>query len=269
VGDLLNIAPLRHMHLDWQSLPALLGDPLLCCWVTRHHSVLEALLGAAIHVPLSGPKVAWLRLALPPIDEHSPALGCLWEALQTDLAERNVRQIGLLAIEPWIENIAAQWGFQHINTVVTLQRNFGPVPSPPTPPLQIRPVTRTDLDDVVQVDAASFRPLWQNSHDALLAAQSQASTFTLIELEGEVLGYQLSTWYLDAGHLARLAVKPEARGQGLGKLLVGDTLRFFEERNINKITVNTQADNLISQQLYVDLGFIHTGHRVPMWALNM
>ncbi|MBN1312785.1 MAG: GNAT family N-acetyltransferase [Anaerolineae bacterium] len=269
IVELLNIAPLRHMHLDWQSLPALLADPLLRCWVIQDNEIVQALLGAAIHIPLSGPKVAWLRLALPPIDEHSPALDALWEALQADLAAEGVRQIGLLAVEPWIEHIVADWGFQLANTVVTLQRNTGPMPSPPTPPLLIRPVDSVDLDAVVRVDTASFHPLWQHSHDALETAQCQASTFTLIELAGDVLGYQLSTWYIDAGHLARLAVKPEVRGQGLGKLLVGDVLCFFAERNITKITVNTQADNIVSQRLYASLGFKPTGHSVSMWSLDL
>ncbi|MBN1427554.1 MAG: GNAT family N-acetyltransferase [Anaerolineae bacterium] len=269
IGELLGVAPLCHMHLDWQSLPAMLANPLLRCWVLHHDGAIRALLGATVYNPPAGASVAWLRLALPPIDGSEPGFDCLWEALQDDLASMAVGQIGILAIEPWVENIADDWGFRRTNAVVTLQRNFGRMPPLPVPPMQIRAVAQADLDDIVRVDAVSFHPLWQHDRAALEAAQCQASTFTLIEMEGDILGYQLSTWYVDSGHLARLAVKPEARGQGLSKLLVGDVLHFFAKRNITTITVNTQEDNVVSQRLYASLGFEHTGHSVPVWTFDM
>ncbi len=266
--DLFQIAPRRHIHLDWQNLPGLLIDPLTRCWVVQQDGNIRALVGATIHrLPQTGPEVAWLRLILPAA--YAAMLDRVWEALQADLTQRGIEQIGLLAVDNWVEKLAARWRFEHTNSVVTLERPAGPLPPPVVPPYGIRNVTHSDLQIIEEVDAAAFHPLWHHNRAALEAAQQQSATFTLIEREGEILGYQLSTWYIDTGHLARLAVKPNAQGRGLGKALVSEMLRFFEKRGITRITVNTQEDNLVSQNLYTGLGFHFTGHSVPVWTLEL
>ena len=46
-------------------------------------------------------------------------------------------------------------------------------------------------------------------------------------------------------------------------------LRFFQQRGISLITVNTQADNLRSQRLYHRLGFEVLGPSAPVWTLDL
>lgn len=265
--DLLHLARRQHTHLDWQSLPSLLVDPLTRCWVVKQDKSIQALLGATLHkLPQSKPKVAWLRLIVP--SAYDVVLDRVWEALLDDLTQRGIEQIGLLAVDSWVEKLAVRWRFEHTNSVVTLERSSGPLPPRITPPLCIRDAVRNDLETIEKVDAAAFHPLWHHNRAALEAAQQQSATFTVIEFQGSILGYQLSTWYIDTGHLARLAVKPEAQGKGLGKALVAEMLHFFEERGISRITVNTQEDNVVSQSLYTSLGFHFTGHSVPVWTLE-
>ena len=91
----------------------------------------------------------------------------------------------------------------------------------------------------------------------------------MLEDGQQILGYQLSTWHIDTGHLARLAIRPERQGQGLGALLVGQMIRFFIERNIHHITVNTQENNTTSQRLYLRLGFKPVGHSVAYWSTDL
>jgi ribosomal protein S18 acetylase RimI-like enzyme len=266
--DLLQLSRRQHIHLDWQSLPNLLADPLTRCWLVKQDKNIQALVGATLHRPAqTDSKVAWLRLILPSASDA--LLDHAWEALQADLTESGIEQVGLLAVDSWVERLATRWHFGRTNSVVTLERPSGTTPPRVTPPLRIRDVGPADLAAIEQVDAAAFHPLWHHNRAALEAAHPQSATFTVIELQGSILGYQLSTWYIDTGHLARLAVKPEAQGRGLGKLLVGEMLRFFEERGITRITVNTQEDNLVSQKLYTSLGFHFTGHSVPVWTLKI
>jgi GNAT superfamily N-acetyltransferase len=266
--DLLQLSHRQHTHLDWQSLPDLLVDPLTHCWVVKQDRSIQALLGATLQRLLqSDPKVAWLRLILP--STYDVVLDRVWEALLDDLAQSGTEQIGLLAIDTWVEKLATRWRFRRTNSVVTLERSGGSLPPPVAPPLCIRNVTHDDLETIEQVDATAFHPLWHHNRAALRAAQQQSATFTVIEHKGDILGYQLSTWYIDTGHLARLAVKPDAQGRGLGKALVGEMLRFFEKQGTTRVTVNTQEDNLVSQNLYTHLGFDFTGHSVPVWTLEL
>ena len=82
-------------------------------------------------------------------------------------------------------------------------------------------------------------------------------------------GYQISTSTPMGGHLARLAVLPENQDHGIGKALLVDLLSQFARRGIVKVTVNTQADNLSSLNLYHKLGFHLTGEEYPVYQLNL
>ncbi len=262
----------QHKHLDWRSLEDWLSDPNLCCRVLHKNGAIHALAGATVHQPLNAPGacIAWLRFLVPPsILGSDRALDELWQALRDDLRARSVRQVALLFIEPWVGALAARWGFVEATAVITLRRVRGEVPPDPASPYAIREVSAADLDVVERIDAASFEPLWQYSKATLEVAASQSATFTLLEQDGQPIGYQLSTRHDGTGHLARLAVLPELQGRGLGALLVGGMLRFFQQRSISLITVNTQADNLRSQRLYHRLGFEVLGPSAPVWTLDL
>lgn len=272
VLNLFQRSPVQHLHLDWRHLDEWLLNPDLRCWVVRENNVVKSLLGATLHPTGIGQtaSVSWLRLALPARSHtFDPALDPLWEALRDDLGTLGIRQVAVLAVDSWVETLTRRWKFRRTNAVITLRRHNGEMPPSPSAPYQIRDVGDFDLDDVARVDAAAFAPLWQYCRDELRAALYQAVTFTVLQCEGQTLGYQLSTGYVSSGHLARLAVAPEMQGHGLGGMLVGEMIRFFQARNIDTVTVNTQEDNLYSQRLYRRLGFKMTGYRVPVWTVNI
>ncbi|HLV44537.1 MAG TPA: GNAT family N-acetyltransferase, partial [Aggregatilineales bacterium] len=187
-----------------------------------------------------------------------------------DLARAGIGQVGLVVINPWVTDFITRWGFRETNAVVTMQRRSGPIPAAPEPPLVLREVRSAgELAEIAWLDAQAFGPLWQYDRDTLAAARREAATFTRLERDGQLLGYELSTRHVGSAHLARLAVLPGEQGQGLGGLLVGHMLRFFEARGIHLITVNTQEDNIRSQRLYKRLGFEFTGHRAPVWEAEL
>ncbi len=259
-----------HLHLDWRSLEEWLPNPNLRCWVTHSDGSIQSIMGATLHLPQGAPGVAWLRCILPaPTGEVLP-LDRLWEALRADLRSHGVGQVAIMALDDWVGSLAARWRFSRTNAVITLRRMQGEIPSPPSPPLRIRKVaTGSDLDEVARLDSLAFEPLWQYSRETLAIAQQQAATFTVLEEGADLLGYQLSTQHVGSGHLARLAIRPDVQGRGLAALLVGDMLRFMHDRNIRTVTVNTQEDNIRSQRLYVRLGFEFTGHKVPIWTIDL
>jgi ribosomal-protein-alanine N-acetyltransferase len=262
----------RHVHIDWRELVDWLPHPGLHCYVGRQNGRVESVLGATVHDSPDGRDAAWLRFALPASGlRPGPTLDPLWETLRADLIASGVEVAALLVISRWVEEVATRWGFEETNAVITLVRRRGPIPLPPVPPVTIREMGRDtgELDTVARLDAAAFDPIWRYDRDTLATAQAHAATFSCLERDGEMLGYQLSTAHGESGHLARLAVLPEAQGQGYGSALVGGMLRHFERRGITVITVNTQEDNLRSQRLYDRLGFIPTGHRAPVWTLNL
>jgi len=181
-----------------------------------------------------------------------------------------VARIGILLFEEWTINIVRRWGFEPDNRVITFRREGGPIPDPPPTPLVIRPMALADLEDVVRVDAAAFTdPLWRYDFGTLSHALPHASSFDVLEDQGEIVGYQFGTRHIGSGHLARLAVHPSRQGQGHGKRLVARSLHFFADRGIRVVTVNTQHDNYRSRRLYIGMGFRLTDYAVPLWVYRL
>ena len=272
VARLFRRAVHSHAHIDWRTLEEWLPDPAFCGWVMRAGGDIRAVLAATLHYPPQQRYgVAWLRFILPGVGvAHWPALGSLWEALRDDLRRRGIEQVAVIVLDRWVADVAKSFGFTETNAVITLERRGGPVPPAPEPPLVLREMQgRRELEDVVRVDQAAFDSIWQYDYDTLAAAQREAATFSRLELNGEIVGYQLSTQHGTSGHLARLAVLPDAQGKGYGAVLIGHLLRYFEARGISVITVNTQEDNVRSQRLYRRLGFVPTGHRAPVWTVEV
>jgi ribosomal protein S18 acetylase RimI-like enzyme len=129
----------------------------------------------------------------------------------------------------------------------------------------IRPMQQADLPVVAEVDAAAFAPLWQNSIEALQLAYPQSVFPTVVEVNGLVVGYQLSTRNPLGAHLARLAVRPGLQGRGIGRALVADLIRQTGQHGMPHLTVNTQSDNATSLALYNHIGFRETGERFPVY----
>jgi GNAT superfamily N-acetyltransferase len=261
----------RHVHLDWQVLPEMLRSDAFRCRAAREDRAIRAAIGATVlQSPYYSQRVAWIRLILPGGNaRRDPALDLAWETLRADLHAEGVTSVGMLMLDSWVEAPASRWGFAQTNSVVTLRRDSGPIPDAAEPPLRIREVSVTEMDSIAALDAMAFAPIWHHDRAALESASRQAATFTVLENGHDMLGYQLSTWHMDSGHLARLAVRPDRQGQGLGAALVGGMLRFFAERNVHTITVNTQADNTASRRLYGRLGFELSGHSVAFWSINL
>jgi len=125
------------------------------------------------------------------------------------------------------------------------------------------------LPTVAALDAAAFKPLWQNPLDALEKALSQAISATIVEDAQGVVGYQISTQNPLGAHLARLAVRPDAHGRGIGSLIVADLIHRLKSKDIARLTVNTQSDNLASLALYRKMGFVTTGEKFPVYCYSV
>jgi ribosomal-protein-alanine N-acetyltransferase len=150
-----------------------------------------------------------------------------------------------------------------------LERDGGIATRKPLPPeITLRAMMPYDLPAVADVDASAFELLWQNTYPVLERAYPQAVWPTVAEMEGQLIGYQLSTRNPLGVHLARLAVRPAMQGNGLGYALVADLAEQAGEHGINHLTVNTQSDNGISLTLYQHLGFRETGERYQVFELH-
>jgi ribosomal-protein-alanine N-acetyltransferase len=180
-----------------------------------------------------------------------------------------VTQVGLLVLNDWIVPDAEALGFRPYDDVVTLQRISMAQPTVEASLVVVRSFHPAEMGAIIQVDLAAFSAPWMMSPAEIRQAERMASHVSVATLEGQIVGYHLSTLYFDGAHLARLAVLPEYQGRGVGRTLLADLIHRCVRRSIFAISVNTQASNTHSQSLYVRAGFQHNGHSLPVYTFNL
>lgn len=250
-----------HRHLDWRHPLDWLGSPYF--WLIEEDG--RAL--AALACPPDPPGVAWIRLFT--YEEQisaSEAWFTLWGLAREEIARRGGALAAIIAMQTWMRDLIERTDFDWLQNIVMLEWHGKPaLPPSLRAGLTLRPMTESDLPAVERVDTDAFDPLWRISLDNLQRAFRQSISATVIESGGDVLGYQLSTGKPAGAHLARLAVRKEAQGLGLGAALVADLIGQMRRRGANHISVNTQSDNHVSLALYQKLGFRRTGEQYPVY----
>jgi ribosomal-protein-alanine N-acetyltransferase len=194
------------------------------------------------------------------------AWGALWEVARERLIELQAEQVASVVTESWYGRVLSNSGFEHNHDIVVMAWDHKHT-HPIIPPHEgiVRELTQDDFDTVFGIDWNAFSPLWQNSRVSLQAAYDQSNICTVYEENHRILGYQISTPAPLGGHLARLAVHPDAQGQGIGYLLVQDLLDRFRQQGALRVTVNTQSDNYASLALYKKAKFQQIDRPIPVY----
>lgn len=266
VLDLLYYCNRVQTHLDWCDVGY---------WIDSDESIIRLawsngrVVGVlAASAPLRGQ--SWLRvIGLEDGQPARPILLALWQAMADALRAEGGQSVALLVIDAWLKEYVALLDFAYFEEIVTLRRRrYRLLPSRSTM-VVLRDCRPDDLPLLVEVDQAAFAAPWQMSATELGQAHAIAALCTVAEADGQMVGYQLSTAHHQAGHLARLAVLPGWQGRGVGAALVDELIRRFWQRGVRSITVNTQASNLRSQQLYQRYDFQRNHYDLQVWLARL
>ncbi|MBI1281901.1 MAG: GNAT family N-acetyltransferase [Anaerolineaceae bacterium] len=266
IRDLLFHSSFVHTHLDWldsdQWLEA--GESMtLLAW---QRGRLVGVLG--LSSPLNGS--TWIRLAgIADYVDPEHILCLLWDEFVPRLRQMDIHTVGLLIVSEWMSRYAPAMGFQFGEEIITLARSGLEIPTALPNRPRIRVAEMRDIPQLAALDQAAFEPPWQMSLYDLRQAYRIASSCTVAVKDERILGFQVSTFFFDGAHLARLAVHPHAQGQGVGGTLLGDLLERYARRGIRMMTVNTQESNLQSRRLYDRFGFEINGYNLPYWSTHL
>ncbi len=253
-----------HRHLDWRSPLEWLGAPFY--WALEEHRNITAALACPTEV--SG--IAWVRLFV--YAGHGSADNAwtlLWSTAKEEIAQAGGATVAAIAMQLWFQQLLVMSGFENRQNIVMLEWQVQPWLSPVTDEVKVRQMTEADLHQVVETDNAAFHPLWHNSFDTIKLAYSQALFATVAEDSYGIYGYQISTGHAQRAHLARLAVRPEVQGRGVGRALLNDLFTKVTRNGMLRLSVNTQSDNETSLSLYRKMGFHRTGEEYPVYTFNV
>lgn len=249
-----------HRHLDWRTPLDWLGSPNY--WVLDEGDRIAA----ALACPEDPSQVAWIRLFgylthLTATEAWLP----LWDMVRTTAVEQQHTQIAAIVVKHWFQSLLLASGFELKQNIVLLElrgENFRSFPM--RQDMTIRPMNEDDLPAVAHLDMEAFGDFWHNSLDSLRRAKAQSSYASVAEDSSGLIGYQLSTGNPFGTHLARLGVRKDAQGRGVGTTLVSDLIHRLDPSRMARLSVNTQADNMASLALYKKIGFTLTGEHYPV-----
>jgi ribosomal protein S18 acetylase RimI-like enzyme len=267
LANLIHFGAFVHRHLDWRMALDWLGhEPFII--VEGENDFL-----AALACPPDPPNIAWIRLFAVYDDRRIAELWeLLWESARDQLMQYSgLLKVAAIPLQSRFRSLLEDSDFISPHKVVVLSwsRNSH-IPETRSPASNwIRPMLFDDLPSVEEIDRAAFGGVWQNSQPCLEIAFGQSSVATVAELDGVLVGYQISTATQVGGHLARLAVDPQYQGMGIGYSLVCDMLSQFKRRGAHHVTVNTQHDNLVSLSLYQKAGFSRTNEEFPLYEYSL
>jgi ribosomal protein S18 acetylase RimI-like enzyme len=264
IERLVAAAHWRHAHLDWLDAGDLVGSAPFLVAIERDRPL------ACLACPPDPPGSSWIRV-FAGVSRVSAveAWQAMWPQACAAAVELGAGTAAALTTDPWMASLLQESGFAESNRVVFLEHE-GKTGAPAIPAgARLRSYQSADLQAVHEVDQEAFDGLWRYSQPVLAAALAQAASVTILEAEGCIAGYQLSTASALGAHLARLAVRPELQGRGYGRALVEHLLHEFGRQGFDRVSVNTQEDNAPSLRLYRRLGFRDTGQSYPVFTLML
>ena len=159
-----------------------------------------------------------------------------------------------------------------------------------TPTVTVRPADRADLLDVLRIERRSFSEPWPYAAfesvldaPAFLVAEgeversetsegasgeSRPASREGVDGDGTLLGYVVGDVMpnhgRDIGHIKDLAVRPDARGEGVGRRLLREALFGLALAGAAVVKLEVREGNDAARSLYRDEGFEPT-RRVPRY----
>jgi len=214
--------------------------------------------------------VAWVRLAA--VEDHLDIgrwLDLSLLKLLGDLQALAVREVAWMDYGEWAGPYLSACGFRPLVEVVTLAKAGHGAPSAAAVGVTLRAARSADLEPIVAIDRAAFKPYWWRSKATLGRRAARASEFTVAERGGRVVGYTEWELHLPVAHLNRIAVHPDEQGQGLGRLLLNDVVHAAWRSGVEELSLNTQRHNRRARRLYDTFGFRATGDVAKVWTLHV
>lgn len=133
----------------------------------------------------------------------------------------------------------------------------------PGPGVRLRQGESSDLDDVMQIMGAAFRPCfgeaWTKSQCAGILPMKGVS-LTIADTEHGPVGFSLVRAVADEAELLLLAVDPVEQGQGIGQLLLDDFISTTREAGSSRLHLEVRDGNP-AMKLYTRAGFVAAGRR--------
>ena len=122
-------------------------------------------------------------------------------------------------------------------------------------PITIRTMIRPDLDAVLAIEQASFPTPWKREH-FLQEIHSHISFPFVAVCEERVIGYVCMMSLFEEAEIMDIAVAPDHRGGGVGRMLMERAIAVALEKGAERLVLEVRESNAAAISLYEQFGFV-------------
>lgn len=129
------------------------------------------------------------------------------------------------------------------------------------------PMLPEHIENVVHIEEASFPTPWPMVSFAN-ELRNEFAFYIVALCKGQVIGYAGMWLILDEAHVTNVAVHPDYRRHGVGRLLMQELILRSVLLGAVSMTLEVRAFNKVARQLYSTLGFRQEGRRKGYYTDN-
>ncbi len=127
--------------------------------------------------------------------------------------------------------------------------------------LLVRPACSADAPIIAQTEAAVFSVPYSERAVLDMLTVSYGKSLVCTDENGDFYGYLLGTCIPPEGELLRIAVVPDSRGRGAGRMLAEAFIASLKEADCEACYLDVRENNARAQALYTSCGFVFCGRR--------
>jgi [ribosomal protein S18]-alanine N-acetyltransferase len=135
--------------------------------------------------------------------------------------------------------------------------------------VKLRKMTEADLDSVLEIERLSFPKPW--SRDSFLSevAGNACARYVVLLEDNVITGFGGMWVIIDEAHVNNIAVHPDYRKHGYGRLIMKELMRTaWNAAEITKMTLEVRVTNVPAIDLYTSMGFDVAGRRRAYYEDN-
>ena len=126
--------------------------------------------------------------------------------------------------------------------------------------VSIRFMQKGDIEEVMLIEQSSFPAPWSAKAFLSELQNKFARYFVLLE-QGEIVGYAGMWLFARESHITTIAIHPNYRKQGYGRMLMNFLIEYSREEGVDTMILEVRASNIPAIKLYSSLGFNKIGIR--------
>jgi ribosomal-protein-alanine N-acetyltransferase len=134
--------------------------------------------------------------------------------------------------------------------------------------VHIHNMTRNDIAEVLEIEKLSFATPWSEEAFNSEVERNLSARYVVAKQDGRVVGYGGMWIIIDEGHITNVAIHPDFRGMGIGRLVVDALVRIAKRERVRAMTLEVRKTNTTAQRLYREFDFEPAGIRPGYYGDN-